>query len=299
MSSAGVQRFFPGKQVADYGSSRSVPVYPGLTADNPATSGVQLYDLGLTTSGVYYINTANGGVKQVYVDLQTQDNVTGKAGWMLVGSWATAYAWQQQAATSSAVFDTTIKNCFSSNFGSANINFMRMQVASSISTTKSLASADWYFYWQSATAWRSVWVPDASTNYWSSTVNAGTSTPRESLKQFTHAYNLKFSYQVGQQWNNLSDGASSPNAGRQGDWWNGLGTAGTSIGWSGAGDGSLAILPQGSSSTGAGQDCNEANAKIGYDDTVIAAWYGGNATDNMNANTGTFGTGGNLYMWIK
>ena len=294
-----IQRYFPGKQIQDLGSTRTTPVYPGLTADNPATSGVQLYDNGLRTSGLYYINTSTGGVKQVYVDLNTLDTVTGKAGWMLVGSWATSYAWQTNTATSAAVFDTTLRNCFSSNFGSNSINFMRVQVGSSISASASLSSADWYFYWQTPTSWRSVWVPDASTAYWSSTVNSGTSTPRESLKQFTHAYNLKFSYQVGQQWNNLSDGTTAPIMGKQGDWWNGLGTAGTSIGWAGAGDGSLAILPQGSTSTGAGQDCNEANAKVGYDDTIIAAWFGGSATDNMNANTGTYGTNGNLYMWIK
>ena len=119
------------------------------------------------------------------------------------------------------------------------------------------------------------------------------------MSQFSHAYNLKFNYQVGQTWNNLSDNVASPIIGRQGDWWNGLNGTASQIGWYGAQDGSLAILPQSSSATGAGQDCNENQSKVGFDDSSLAAWFGTSATANMNANSGTQGSNTSMWIWIK
>ena len=292
------RKIYPSTRVSLWSNNLSVPYRIGL--DYVATSGVEVYNSGQRSSGMYSIATSTGA-KSVFLDLQTQDLVTGKAGWMLAGSWSTASSWSQQATTSLSVFDSSPNNCFSANFGLMNINFMRIHVSSSIYQSGSYAtSADWYFYWQTARAWRTCWVTDSSNNItWSNAVNNGVSTPREALSQFSHAYNLKFNYQVGQTWNNLSDGGASPIIGRQGDWWNGLNGTASEIGWYGAQDGSLAILPQSSSATGAGQDCNENQSKVGFDDSVLATWFGTSATANMNANNGTQGSNTSMWIWIK
>ena len=279
----------------------TLPLLLGLSEGAPATNGVQLWDAGYRTSGLYYITTSQG-VKQVYVDLSTTDATTGKAGWMLVGSWDTAWSWSQPSTTSSSIFSTSALNAFSSNFGTMQTNFVRMQVSSSISTTGANAdSCDFYHYASSAAPWREWWVTNSSNDIvWSvGATNNGGSIPREAMRQFTHSYNIKYAYQVGQNWNCLSDGSTAPKGGIQGDWWNGLNGTATSIGWYGNGDGSLAILPQGSVSTGAGQDCNENQAKFGSDDGLLnTALFGASATANVGQ-TGTLGSNTKLWMWIK
>jgi hypothetical protein len=295
-------RAFVGSQVSEWhGIEKIKRNYPLGSIFNPAINGIQLYDAGYRVNDLYYITTSQGS-KQVYVDLNTVDATTGKAGWMLVASWATASSWTYSASTTNSILGITAVNGFSSNFGTMSTNFMRMTVSSSLLNLGTNAtSADFYFYSSSSAPWREWWVTDSSNNIrWSTTVNAGQSLPREAIRQFTHAHNIKFNYTATTQvWNNLSDGVASPIAGRQGDWWNGLNGTTTSIGWYGASDGSLAIIPQGDTSTGAGQDCNYNQTKIGWDDGVQAAWYGTSATNNMNSNTGTQGTNTNLWIWIK
>jgi hypothetical protein len=274
------------------------------TLSNPATNGVQLYDSGLRTSGLYYITTSTG-VKQVYVDLVTTDAVTNKAGWMLAGSWGTAWSWTLPSTTSTAVFADSAQNCFSANFGTMPISFVRPHVSSSISASgTSATSCDFYHYNSTPTNWREWWVTGSGNGtYQSTTTNknaAGTtvSIPRDAFKQFTHSYNLKYSYQVNQNWNNLADPT-----GTQGDWWNGLNGTATSIGWHNTTDGSFAILPQGSTSTGCGQDCDENQTKFGADDATAnvpnVAYFGATATANMAANIGTSGSNTNFWLWIK
>ena len=273
----------------------------GIIPSNPASSGVALYDAGYRTSGLYYITTSQG-VKEVYVDLTTLDATTNKAGWMLVGSWGTAWTWSQPSTTSSSTFSTSALNAFSSNFGTMQTQFVRMHVSSSISSTGTNAdSCDFYHYASSSAPWREWWVTNSNNDIvWSvGATNNGGAIPREAMRQFTHSYNIKYNYQVGQNWNCLSDGSGAPIIGRQGDWWNGLNGTATSIGWFGATDGSLAILPQGSGSTGAGQDCNENQTKFGSDDgTLNVAMFGASATANVGQ-SGTLGSNTNFWLWIK
>lgn len=269
----------------------------GLSQDNPASNGVALWDAGIRDSGLYYISTANGGVKQVYIDLSTQsvDDVTGKAGWMLVGSWTSASEWTKLAATSNAVFNTTSQNCFSSNFGDTDINFMRVKVNDTITTVPSSSIADFYFYRSATTSWKRWWTSNGTSVYTSTTTN-GASVFRDALIEFTHAYNLKYSYKASTQvWNNLAD-----NSGVQGNWDTGLTTNGTSIGYNNTGDGTLGIIPSGDTSTGAAHDCNINNAKFGYDDTGTCFDGGTSAIYNMNTNNSNI-SGNNqiLWMWIK
>jgi len=278
----------------------------GMSAAAPATNGVQLWDAGYRTSGLYYITTSQG-VKQVYVDLSTTDATTGKAGWMLVGSWGTAWNWTLPSTTSSSVFSDTPQNCFSTNFGGMNANFMRVHVADTISQTgASATSADWYYYNSTGATWREWWVQNSSNAAYSSNgfgsfaagLNNGTTAARDALRPFNHAYNLKFGYQVNQNWNNLADPT-----GTQGDWWNALNGTQSSIGWHSTTDGSLSITFQGDASTMTGQDVNFAHSKVGADDAVSGtpnvAWFGSTATQNMNTQTGTNGSNTKLWMWIK
>jgi hypothetical protein len=294
---------FTGLKLGGFGKNPDVAVAVGAgggislgTIDDPASSGVALWDAGLRTSGLYYITTSNGGTTQVYVDLSTQsaDDVTSKAGWMLVGSWTNASEWTKSASTSSSVFGTTTRNRFSSNFGDTNINFMRVKVTDTITTIPSSSVADFYFYKASTISWKRWWTSNGTSQYTSSTFNNGFAVARSSLIQFTHAYNLKYAYKASTQvWNNLADGAP------QGNWDTGLTTFST-IGYYGTQDGSLAIIPSGNTSTGAGQDCNVNNAKFGYDDTV--ACYDGGSSSTYSMNTNALAQSGQnqvLWMWIK
>ena len=274
----------------------------GKNASYPAANGVELWDAGYRTSGLYYISTSNGGVKQVYVDLTTTDATTGKAGWMLVASINTASDWTNSKSTSSSVFGTTSLNQWSNSFGQMPINFFRLMVSSDVTQTGiNATSADFYYYWSTQVPeYRQIFVPDANNYYTTSTIGeSSNSIARMGMKQFTHAYNIKFAYQAPQQvWNNFSD----PSSGKQGDWWNGLAGTATSIGYRGAGDGTFGILPSNppASQTGSGQDTNYNQTKFGYDDDGLAAYYGTSATDSLGANnTGTKGSDTILWMWIK
>jgi hypothetical protein len=268
-----------------------------------ATSATAIYDLGIRGKGLFWIQRADGTPIQVYCDLDTlgQD---GKGGWMLVGSWATASEWTKDTTSSSAVFSSSALNCFSSNFGNTNMQHMRIKVATSIELASASSDADFYYYWSTPVQWKTVWAAGAGVNnhYNSSTVNNGVSTPRNSLRQFSYAYNLKFSYTANYQtWANLSDSGVTGSTGTEEwrDWYSGLTTPGVTLGANMRGDGTLAIIFSGDTSTGAGQDCNNANAKYGYDDTVASAWGGTTGTNNMNTQAGTQGNNTNLWMWIK
>ena len=276
----------------------------GSSFASAATSATAIYDLGIRGKGLFWIQKADGTPIQVYCDLDTlgQD---GKGGWMLVGSWATASEWTKDSTSSSAVFGSTALNCFSSNFGNTSMQHMRVKVSSAIDTASSSSEADFYYYWSSPIQWKTVWAAGAGTNnhYNSGTVNNGVSTPRNSLRQFSYAYNLKFSYTANYQtWNNLSDlGTTGPGTGTEEwrDWYSGLTTPGVTLGANMRGDGSLAITFGGDTSTGTGHDCTYANAKYGYDDAVLVAMGGTSGSYNINAQTGTLGSNTNLWMWIK
>ena len=54
------------------------------TEGNPADSAEALRGAGITTNGLYYINTPDGGVQQVYCMFTTGSSQGGDYGWMLV-----------------------------------------------------------------------------------------------------------------------------------------------------------------------------------------------------------------------
>jgi len=309
---AGYFRYNTGYNTPEFytGSSWSaIGLKDGSSLGNAATSAVALYDIGLRGKGLYWITKADGTPIQVYCDLDTISPSDGKAGWMLVGSWATASEWTKDSTSSAATFGATALNCFSSSFGNTSMQHMRVKVSTAVDTAPASSEADWYYYWGSAIQWKTVWANGAGTNnhYNSSTVNNGASTPRNSLRQFTVAYNLRFGYTANTQvWANLSDSGVTGSTGTEAwyDWYSGLTTAGVTLGVYNAGgagrqDGSLAINFSGDTSTGCGHDCSNNGAKYGWDDNVLVAWAGTSATQNFGAQTGTQGANTNMWMWIK
>ena len=68
---------------------------------NPASSAQALRDAGTTTNGVYYIDTPDGGVQQVYCLFTTGTAQGGDYGWMLVCRYA-SYATDTVKATLSS-----------------------------------------------------------------------------------------------------------------------------------------------------------------------------------------------------
>jgi len=291
-------------------STTSVDIYNGTswytlnvstlgTSGNPASSGVALWDAGFRESGLYYVDTANSGAIQVYVDLteDSVDSTDSKAGWMLVGSWGTSYQWRNSANSSSDTFSTTVRNCFSSSHGDHTTKFFRVKVASSLATVPGSSIADWYYYKSSGVAWKRWWTTDGTTVYTSTSGNNGGTVVRDSLIEFTHAHNLKYDYtQSNQIWNNLGD-----SGGRNGNWDTALTTSGNSCGWDASNDGSLAILTSdaASSNNTAGQDCNINNAKFGLDDTTNSYGGGSSGTDNVGQTPSISGHDTNLWIFIK
>jgi hypothetical protein len=286
----------------------------------PASSGVEIYDTGNRTSGLYYITT-NLGVKQTYVDLVTTDAVTNKGGWMLVGSWDQASRWSIAATTSTSVFDgTTVRNCLSANYGTMSTNFMRMHVSTTIANTGTNAtSCDFYHYTSTARNWRNWWVTNSSNDIvWSTdgvgiaAANCASYTPRESFASFTHSYNLKYAYQVSQKWNGCSDGTGAPRAGSTGNFWQGLEGVPSSVSWNANNDGTFSILPAnkdalspGSCINYSGQDSTGAQTKFGSDDsssvgaTPNMAFFGSSANDISTNQAQLQGSDTKFWLWIK
>lgn len=290
----------------------------GTTANTPAADARQIYAANPSaTNGLYYISTANGGVKQVYCDFTTPDE-NGDRGWMLVASWASGSQWRDSWTTSSATLSSITANTWSSNFGNNYINKFRITATNSISSLGSSAAADWYYHYTVPVSWKSVWAwGPGSSNWindttgdgrgninffsgWPSPVNNGTSTPRCCLRGFNWAYNIKYNYQAStQRWNNLSDSGGGGTGQAIPDFWAGLTTPGITLNYSFAQDATLGIIPQGDTSTTCAHDCNNNNAKVGQDDSGICYYYGSSSTANLAANVGNTGTDYPLLFWIK
>lgn len=284
----------------------------------PATSAAAIKAANPSaTDGLYWITPPNGTPIQVYCDMTTSDEF-GNKGWMLVASWNNGSLWTMDSTSSSAVFGSTPLNCFSSNFGDFNINEFRVTATNSITNLGTNASGgDWYYYWNRAIKWKQVWsyAAGVNKNYMNDysgdvlanrtkfggpePVNNGSLTTRICMRLFDYAYNIKWGYKaVTQRWNNFSD---SSGGGQQSfrDFWGGLTTPGVTLGiyFYGA-DGTLAIIPSGSTSTTAGHDCNNNNNKVGRDDGGTSAWYGSSPTADLNAQNGIT-TDYPLFFWIR
>lgn len=295
-------------------------ILDGSTAALAAPSAEYLSSvLKLTGKGLYYINTPNGGVRQVFCDLDTQAQ-DGTSGWMLVASW-TNHSWTTATtSTRNVIGGASGSNAWSANFGDANMRYFRVTANNDVTSTlgASAAGGDWYYYFGTTPiTWKEVWSwQNGNFNYindtsgdpngnrvskfssWPAATNGGTATDRISLRGFEHSYNIKFGYKTVQRWNNLSDGAGGGTQQINCNFWNGLRNDGVSLNFNFNGDGTLAIPPSGDTSTTAAHDCNVNQSKVGIDDTSAVFYYGTSATANMNANVATT-TNYPVWFWIK
>lgn len=318
--------------VEEYNGSRWLTGnYPGSSPQNAANSAVEIWQAGGRGKGFFWLNSPNGGVIQNFCDLDTLDE-NGQSGWILVAMFPMAQNWRDDGLSTRQVlnpFDLAMnqndgtpqpdRKMWSANWGDYQMNKFRIQNAWSAIDTGSNAAMDWYFHYTNACAWKQVWNFQAGTgNYmndtsgdnngninaaycsgWPAPTNTAGALPRCCLRGFNWAYNLKYSYQVGQRWNNLSDAGNGGTAQNTTyNWWAGLTQPHYTLGWGVGGDGSLAILPQGSTYTTAGQDCDSQNCKVGVDDTTGATMWASSAAASVTQ-TGLTDYYRSLYFWIK
>ena len=204
------------------GTKWVVTGFPGDSAANPASSGVQLYNLGMRGKGFFWLNSPNGGVVLNFVDLDTVDQ-DGVAGWILVAQFPYSSNWQAVGRSTRKTlnpYDNSLNESgqndeytrqWSANWGDYTINRFRVHNAQYISQTGSNSQADWYYHYSTACTWKQVWSwADGNYNYMNDTSgdNAGNrnasfhsgwpdpsnsnsaNIPRCCLRGFNYAYNL-------------------------------------------------------------------------------------------------------------
>jgi hypothetical protein len=276
---------------------------------------------GQRGKGYFYINTPNGGIKRVWCDFDTLDE-NGNTGWMLVASWANGSNWTTSTSSSSNIVGPGNSTYgWSSNFGDYTINQFRVTANWSAQDAlgPNAVGGDWYYYWSTPVAWKTVWAPangnynwindtsgdnDKNINAFSGwpqpTNNASITISRICMRGFNWAYNLKHSYKAStQQWNNFSDGSGAGTAQINCNFWSGLTTSGVSLNMNFNQDGTLAIIPSGTTYTTASHDTDHNQSKVGIDDGGVCYYYGTSATADQNANVANTGTDWPLYFWIR
>ncbi len=119
------------------------------TVANPATSAEALRVNGVTTNGVYYISTPDGGTQQIYCMFTSGSAQGGDYGWMLVGrfqadakSYVTANMASQRGMNDVTQNGTTL---WSADFGTYITSEVRVIGCSDTSDWMSNRSTDWIY----------------------------------------------------------------------------------------------------------------------------------------------------------
>jgi len=341
-NTAGVLRHNTTTKTIEHGNGTSwiARGYPGSDKNNPASSAVEIFDAGIRGKGFFWLTASNGGVVRNFCDLDTLDQ-DGKAGWILVAQFGNSSQWRNGGNSIREPLDPHNRSLnenaqndqwtrqWSANWGDYTINRFRILVSESVNSGGTGSRADWYYHFSTPCKWKEVWSwgSGANKNYindasgtsdgninasfhsgWPTPVNEDNATvSRACMRGFNWAYNIRWSYQVAQRWNNFADSSNGGTTQTNADFWTVLTTPtynpGQMYGGNGVDDGSLAILPSTRAvATTAGQDMDTAvAAKYGYDDTGECAGY------ITSAGTGVVISSGGItntrrcpmWMWIK
>ncbi len=129
----------------------------GSSASNPASSAQEVLLTGgdSVSDGLYYIDTPNGGVQQIYCIF---DN---GVGWMVVGKFASD-ASNTVANTITTTRGLTVQDStgteFSADFGDYNPAFQRFIGCNNISQWANTRNLDWWYGVPSNRLWKNFWT---------------------------------------------------------------------------------------------------------------------------------------------
>ena len=146
-----------------------IPVALG-NAGNPASSAEQLRLAGTTTNGIYYINTPDGGLQQVYCMFSSGSDQGGDYGWMLIGRYATQAGTTVTNTLSSVtgLTDTSQNGTsyWSADFGTFTPTEVRMFGSTNMTDPMSNRTIDWIYGIPNAGATNLIkWISGDNTDY--------------------------------------------------------------------------------------------------------------------------------------
>ena len=269
------------------------------TVANPAVSAEALRVNGVTTNGVYYIITPDGGVQQIYCMFTSGSSQGGDYGWMLVGrfqadakSYVTANMASQRGMNDVTQNGTTL---WSADFGTYITSEVRVIGCSDTSDWMSNRSTDWIY--QVPTNQNLIRFLTNQTDYTStSQVNFGsvTSGPKRGMTCAGARDGRGRWTNTGYIHHRVSDEATSLSTFCRPGYFSAPGSGMWS--YHGAGDAKWSVSATVAYS---GQD-TDSSALVGYDDNNGPAWFDAN-TGSVAQNATRVDNGWNhaLFIFIR
>ena len=133
---------------------------PGLDQNNPATNAQAIYEADPTiTDGLYWIDTANGGVTQIYCIFSNN------RGWMVMGKFAadgSNTVANNPITTARGTVDNSSGTVISADFGDYQPQFQRFIGTDDITNWSNTRNLDWYFGVPSGRAFKRFWTSGQS-----------------------------------------------------------------------------------------------------------------------------------------
>lgn len=142
----------------------------GTSDSNPATSAEQLRLAGTTTNGIYYINTPDGGIQQVYCMFSSGSGEGGDYGWMLIGRYANGAGSTVTNTLSSVRSLTDISqngtSYWSADFGTFSPTEVRMFGSTNMTDPMNNRTIDWIYGIPNAGSTNLIkWISGDNTDY--------------------------------------------------------------------------------------------------------------------------------------